>query len=138
MSEDEAGSRARRMAVRFTDEDLAFLTENAEDEGVEPATLVRMIVSRLRKGRQPLISMMEQVAPAPRAIQSVRAGVSFYQPPAAAPAPVDDGAADEVLASRLAELETADVVQLHQPPEEESAAIPLVRIPRQQYNPGRN
>jgi predicted DNA binding CopG/RHH family protein len=54
MSEDH---RTKRIAVRFTEDDLAWLNEQAEDEGVEPATLVRMIVARLRKGRAPLVSI---------------------------------------------------------------------------------
>ena len=138
MSDDEPkDSRTKRMAVRFTDEDLAFLAENAEDEGVEVATLVRMIVARLRKGRAPLISMME-AQPQPQRIV-VRGLQVPYEPKSfVSEPPMPAGAADDVLASRMAELDSADVIPLHQPAEEEAAAIPLVRVPRQQYNPGRN
>jgi hypothetical protein len=66
MSEDH---RTKRIVVRFTEDDLAWLNEQAEDEGVEPATLVRMIVARLRKGRAPLVSMMSAAPTAPRMVQ---------------------------------------------------------------------
>jgi hypothetical protein len=66
MSEDH---RTKRIVVRFTENDLAWLNEQAEDEGVEPATLVRMIVARLRKGRAPLVSMMSAAPTAPRMVQ---------------------------------------------------------------------
>ena len=62
------------------DDDLAWLNEQAEDEGVELATLVRMIVARLRKGRAPLVSMMTAPAPsiAPRA--QPRPSPAAYRP----------------------------------------------------------
>jgi hypothetical protein len=136
MPDDDRSSsgRAPRMAVRFTDDDLAWLAEQAEDEGVEPATLVRMIVSRLRKGRAPLIRMMEQSTPV-RALQP-RAVFAAPQPAMQYEVPADD-VADDILQQRLAEVESGEVVQLHQPVEE-AIATPLLRVPRQQWNPGRN
>lgn len=139
MSED-GDHRTKRMAVRFTDADLAFLAKHAEDEGVEPATLVRMIVARLRKGRQPLISLME-ARPMPRTTPGATFNEQIHgiwQPPVAPEPQANAAEADDILNSRLNELDSADVVQLHQPTEEEAAAIPLMRVPRQQYNPGRN
>src|SRR5215471_4581303 len=65
MSEDH---RTKHIAVRFTEDDLAWLNEQAEDEGVGPPTLVRMIVARLRKGRAPLVSMMSAAPMAPRMV----------------------------------------------------------------------
>jgi len=62
-----------------------------------------------------------------------------YEAPSFVSEPAGDPAlAEDVLQSRLAELDGGDVVQLHREPEAEPAAMPLRRVPRQQYNPGRN
>jgi hypothetical protein len=54
-----------------------------------------------------------------------------------ADAPIDDASAvEDVLASRLAELDSAEVVPFQQS-EEETTAIPLRRVERQTSNPGR-
>lgn len=135
MSDD---ARAKRMAVRFTDDDLAWIAEHADDEGVEPATLVRMIINRLRRGRAPLMSMIStamQTAPRPVQYGGASAGPAVFVPVSAQPIGDASAVADEVLEQRLAELDGGEVVQLHS--EEEIAAVPLRRIGRQQYNPGR-
>lgn len=122
-----------RSNVRFSAEDTAWLAEHAEDEGVEPATLVRMIISRLRKGRPPLVSMM---VAAPRSQQRTVVVDDAFRPDPLIDPTLVDGTAEDILASRLAELDGGNVEQLHQP-EGESAAIPLRRVAREQYNPGR-
>lgn len=140
MSDD---TRARRMAVRFSDEDLAWLAEHAEDEGVEPATLVRMIVSRLRKGRAPLMSMITapkreypQMAVGQETFRRINQSAERLSAAPDEEAYEPEGVAEDVLAARLAELEGADVVQLHGG--EEAVATPIRRVARQSFNPGRN
>ena len=138
-------ARAKRMAVRFTDDDLAWLTEQAEDEGVEAATLVRMIVARLRKGRSPLVSMMGQPArPALDVMREMRAAYvpGVYQPPVPELGGVmgtDPEMVEDILRQRLSEMgaDAGEVVPMDDGHNDESVAIPLRRIPRQQYNPGR-
>ena len=134
MSEDH---RTKHIAVRFTEDDLAWLNEQAGDEGVEPATLVRMIVARLRKGRAPLVSMMSAAPMAPRMV-SQAPRLNYEATPMYEPVEPegDPSVAEDVLNARLAELDGADVVPLHQP-EAEPVAISLRRVERQQYNPGR-
>lgn len=132
MSDD---TRAKRMSVRFTDDDLTWIAEHAEDEGVEPATLVRMIINRLRRGRPPLMSMIvEREYPPTTVTKEVFRGVNQGTPPVAT---AEGGDAEDVLAARLAELDGGNEEQLKEPAEE-SAAIPMRRVARQQYNPGRN
>jgi hypothetical protein len=137
MSDD---TRAGRMSVRFTDDDRAWLAEHAEDEGVEPATLVRLIINRLRRGRPLLMSLVAMpVAAAPqpayrRPARVVAAVAPASEEPGEAE-PLDGAVVEDVLNSRLAELEGGDVVPLHT--EQEAAAIPLRRMPRENYNPGR-
>lgn len=140
MSDD---ARAKRMAVRFTDDDLAWIAEHADDEGVEPATLVRMIINRLRRGRAPLMSMIPTAAHAAPQPEQYRVAVApGVMIPNSAPPSGDVGAvADEVLGQRLAELDGSNVQQLYADDavgdELQTAAIPLRRVSRQQYNPGR-
>jgi len=45
----------KRMMIRFTEEDEAWISEQATDEGVDNATFVRMLVHRLRLGRPALL-----------------------------------------------------------------------------------
>lgn len=145
MSDD---ARARRMAVRFTDDDLAWIAEHADDEGVEPATLVRMIINRLRRGRAPLMSMIgtaqHVVASAagtmPSSSPARRATFDVLEPQTSEIVQ-HDNLAEQVLADRLADLEGSNVQQLYADDavgdELQTAAIPLKRVSRQQYNPGR-
>lgn len=136
MSDD---ARAKRMAVRFTDDDLAWIAEHAEDEGVEPATLVRLIINRMRRGRPLLMSMVTAQGTAmsrtvSAAVPARRATFEVLEPQSGESAQ-HDNIAEEVLEQRLAELDGGEVVQLRT--EEEIAAVPLRRLGRQQYNPGR-
>lgn len=137
MSEPDASDKTR-FSFRISGDDLAWLAEQAEDEGVDPATMVRMIVSRLRKGRPPLVSMMV-AAPAQRVMVRGLQGTYEAQAIVSEAPRLDDGVVDDVLQQRLAELDGADVVPLHAEAEGETqgVAMPLRRVPRQQYNPGR-
>lgn len=140
-----------RKSIRFSPEDQAWLAEHAEDEGVEPATLVRMIINRLRRGRPPLMSMAlapQMRAPASLADRDLRPGRAEYHPTADfRPDPVIDGdgagdVVEDVLQSRLEELDGSNIQQLYADDgtgdELTRAAIPLRRVGRQNYNPGRN
>jgi hypothetical protein len=49
---------AKRMVLKLTDEQLAWVEKAAADEGIDSATFVRMMIDRLSKGRAPLISQM--------------------------------------------------------------------------------
>lgn len=129
---DEAN--LKRLNLRMSAEDVAWLIEQAEDEGVDYTTLIRMIINRLRRGRPPLVSMMGPTQPVRRETQAIR-DVNVV-----IPGPEDSAEiAEDVLQARLNELEGGEVVQLHadSPSETEAAAIPLRRVAREQYNPGR-
>lgn len=122
-----------RMSLRFAADDLAWITEQAADEGVDNATMVRMIVNRLRRGRAPLISMMEPV-------RQMAAPIASYEPPDYNELAGDEvaGAAEDVLAARLAELGDASGGQVvNFQPQAEAAAMPIRRVERERYNPGR-
>jgi hypothetical protein len=130
---DEAN--LKRVNLRLSADDLTWLTANAEDEGVDYTTLIRMIINRLRRGRPPLVSMM-----APRIIVPADIMAEQQELTARQVTYVPDGStAEDVLQARLTELEGGDVVQLHaeSPSETEAVATPLRRLARQQYNPGR-
>lgn len=116
-------SADHRMTLRFLPDDLAWISAQADDEGVDNATMVRMIINRLRRGRAPLISMMEQSRPTPAYVAAVER--------ATAANPLFDEssyeqAADDLLASRLAEVESGgdQVIDFQ---EAEPAAVPLRR-----------
>lgn len=123
-----------RKGFRLSPEDEAWLAEHAEDEGVDASILVSMIISRLRKGRPPLVSMMVEAIATRAPVRSQQKAPEVVSMAEYADA-IDGDIVEDVLASRLAEAETSQVVQLHG--EEETAAIPLRRVGREQYNPGR-
>ena len=121
----------KRIVVRVTDEQLAWIAEMANDEGMDNATFVRVILDRMSKGRPPLLAMMigqpqQQVFVVPQREQ-------LYAVPQA------DGEAGDVLAQRAAEAEAAIPEATDEVQEEEQAAIPLRRAPRgTMWNPGRS
>jgi hypothetical protein len=128
----------KRIMVRVTDEQLAWIGEMAADEGMDNATFVRVVLDRLSKGRAPLIGMMQPTT------QALSLPVGFDHRPGAAnyTESLDDGAVPQtldILAQRAAEAEAnlpppQDAESDHP---EESAAIPLRRVARERYNPGR-
>lgn len=129
--------RTKRLAIRVANEDHLWLIEQAEDEGVEPATLVRMMISRLRKGRMPLIAMME--AGHRMAYPAVRLPTADNPRQTAI-----DEEADGIVQARLNEMDGAEVVPFPETDdigdmgnEGEAVAIPLRRVERNRYNPGR-
>lgn len=121
---------SKRIVVRVTGEQLAYIEQAAADEGMDNATFVRVVIDRLSKGRAPLISMMQSGSEPPR-----RYAPQPNDDPAAA-APLGD--ASDILAERAAQVEA----NLPEPEQavapHNGAAIPLRRMPRQVYNPGRN
>lgn len=121
-----------RMSLRFAADDLAWITEQAADEGVDNATMVRMIVNRLRRGRVPLISMMEaHPQSAPLIHQPLVNDEPVYENWPA-------GVGEDVLAARLAELgDTSGGEVVNFQPQPEAAAMPIRRVERERYNPGR-
>lgn len=122
--------------VRVTDEQLAWIGEMAADEGMDNATFVRVVLDRLSKGRAPLIGMMQ---PQPRSSLALH----YHEPTELARRDIavtgDSIGSDDILAQRAAEAEaslpTAQDDQSEPP--QESAAIPLRRVQRERYNPGR-
>lgn len=127
-----------RKGFRLSPEDEAWLAEHAEDEGVDASTLVSMIISRLRKGRPPLVSMMVEKIAAGTIVAARDVNYPIEQRTvehAQGGEVIDSDIVEDVLASRLAEADGSQVVQLHS--DEEAVAIPLRRVGREQYNPGR-
>jgi hypothetical protein len=126
----------KRIMVRVTDEQLAWIGEMAADEGMDNATFVRVVLDRLSKGRAPLIGMMQPHTP-------VIASTVYHEPTELARRGMtvtgDPIGPDDILAQRAAEAEanlpTPQDAESGQP--EESAAIPLRRVARERYNPGR-
>jgi hypothetical protein len=124
----------KRIMVRVTDEQLVWIGQMAADEGMDNATFVRVVIDRLSKGRAPLIGMMQ--GPVRALVVPVgtdcRAGHLSYVES------LDDGMPQtvDILAQRVAEAE-ASLPQGSDNPPEESAAIPLRRVARERYNPGR-
>jgi len=131
--------------VRVTDEQLAWIGEMAADEGMDNATFVRVVLDRLSKGRAPLIGMMQPTT------QALSLPVGFDHSPGATnygeafdgavPRMVEfnGGVTHDILAQRAAEAEAnlpAPQGDQSEPPQE-SAAIPLRRVARERYNPGR-
>jgi hypothetical protein len=121
----------KRIMVRVTDEQLAWIGAMATDEGMDNATFVRVVIDRLSKGRAPLIGMMSGQ------------GVAFtpsaqYQPHFEGSAPAG-AETNDILAQRAAEAEAAipQGSEDTEPAQQEHAAIPLRRVQRERYNPGR-
>lgn len=137
----------KRLVTRLSDEHLEAVAEWAADEGVDNATMVRMIVDRLSKGRPPLLSMMEP-PPAPLAARSASRPIIAVPPrlraadDPAAPPPVADDALDAMMAQRLAELpEDAPLLaQAGMPPPVNgtvgAVAVSVRHVERTRYNPG--
>lgn len=135
-----------RITVRLDDEDKVWIAEQARDEGVDDATMVRMIVNRLRRNRPPLMRMALSSAKLTFAEWSERVNErEMAEHPAMAA--LNDGLsgngadADTVLAQRLAEMGDQQTTQM---PEGvpvnggETAAISLRPVAREKYNPGRH
>jgi hypothetical protein len=128
----------KRIMVRVTDEQLAWIGKMAADEGMDNATFVRVVIDRLSKGRAPLIGMMQQAIQAPAGMDVV-AEWPAISPQLQRMQAENDGVVGGVLAQRFAEAEA----NLPSPqddqsePSQESAAIPLRRVQRERYNPGR-
>ena len=130
-----ASDTDHRMSLRFAADDLDWIAEQAADEGVDNATMVRMIVNRLRRGRAPLISMMEAPRSEPRmTVQQYGEKLlrDTYNDELS-----DRSAADEVLEARLAEVEQGGAEVISFQPDVEAAAMPIRRVERERYNPGR-
>ena|ERR1700722_3119091 len=132
----------KRIMVRVTDEQLAWIGEMATDEGMDNATFVRVVIDRLSKGRAPLIGMMQGQSQAPAGMNVVAEWAPLRSETYRVTA-VDELGKDiqtnDILAQRAAEAEAnlpppQDRESEHP---EESAAIPLRRIGRERYNPGR-
>jgi hypothetical protein len=132
--------RKRISSIRFSDDDIAWLTERAEDEGVDVASFVRMLVTRVRKGRPAIATEFERSAPAVHTPLRVKlpdpewSRLTAEQPVS----PEDAAQAEYLLAERAAqaELSTAGAPE---PEFQEAigAAIPLRVVTREKYNPGR-
>lgn len=121
----------KRIMVRVTDEQLAWIGHMAADEGMDNATFVRVVIDRLSKNRPPLIGMMA-VPETP--FQMFPPKVTHYH--SAQIVEMPQGETSDILAQRVAEAEASLPQTLDNPPEE-SAAIPLRRVARERYNPGR-
>jgi hypothetical protein len=89
---------AKRMVLKLTDEQLAWVEQAAADEGIDSATFVRMMIDRLSKGRAPLISQMVAVEAMPEQ----------YPVSAATAAAVRSFVAPSEFAAQFSDLATAD------------------------------
>jgi hypothetical protein len=127
----------KRIMVRVTDEQLAWIGEMAADEGMDNATFVRVVLDRLSKGRAPLIGMMAQQTFVQPFVAPPQPDFDAYGIPIAVPRAA--GESTDILAQRAAEAEAnlppRQEAESDHP--EESAAIPLRRVQRERYNPGR-
>lgn len=116
-----------RMMIRLSPEDRSWVAEQAEDEGVEPHIFVRLLINRARRGRPLLIAQAAQQTATP--LPPVVTQSEWPQPQTIAPTPE----LDDLIEARLSEEAQGLAIQ----PEEYSAAIPLRRVERVKYNPGR-
>lgn len=122
----------KRMMIRFAPEDIAWIEEQAADEGVDNATLVRMLINRLRRGRPPLMRALLAKENRPSAedrefIEGMAERVEIN---------VEAGA-EAVLQHRLEEIAGGDVEGAQAAQNEGNGAISLRHQPRANYNPGR-
>jgi hypothetical protein len=120
----------KRIMVRVSEDQLAWIGQMAADEGMDNATFVRVVIDRLSKGRAPLISMMAtRIVPVPSGPPG-----SIMRPDEPQTLARDDNV-QELLAQRTAEAEE----NLPEPgpalAAEQSGAIPLRRLAREVYNP---
>jgi len=121
----------KRIMVRVTERQEAWITEQAADEGMDNATFVRVLIDRLSKGRAPLIGMMQPQ------IQQLGDRAARVSQQIANETNLDEAA--DLIAQRAAEAE-ALIPESYEESEVEElpAAIPLTRIARPRFNPGRN
>jgi hypothetical protein len=124
----------KRVVVRVTDDQLDWIGRMAADEGMDNATFVRVVLDRLSKGRAPLIGMMT-AAPLSVAAENQRQYEFLRADPLLVPVAASE--TDDILAQRAAEAEASLPETVETEPYEESAAIPLRRVARTVYNPGR-
>jgi hypothetical protein len=132
----------KRIMVRVTDEQLAWIGEMAADEGMDNATFVRVVLDRLSKGRAPLIGMMQpQSRPSQNAIMPT---VTEYVGRELTPEEYEGRSLQqpgqfEVIEGRAP---TFDELNPETRPDQDprplpAAATPLRRVERTKYNPGR-
>lgn len=141
----------KRLSVRFTSEDEAWIAEQAADEGVDNATFVRMLVNRLRRGRPALMrdALAAHDPLRPTALNNAPTpymNTDFVLDSAEIPSDdgalhaaqrIEDGTAEQILARRLAENpQMPDMGGAV--PNGNAAAQPIVRIERSKWNPGRS
>ena len=124
----------KRLLVRLSPDDHAWLLTQAEDEGVDPQTMVALVIHRLRLGRQPVPvqirrgSGLVQVIPALTIPEERQISEEYQRPELLETTEVED-----ILASRMQELGQQPAA-----PSSEVPAVSLHRIPRRSYNPGRS
>jgi len=137
----------KRLVTRLSEDHLQAIAAWASDEGVDNATMVRMIIDRLAKGRAPLLSMMQgnRFPPAllpvepKRPIFDFRAADADRDPDA--PLPVTEDTLEAMLAQRLAELPAGAPVMAQAgplPPTNGThavAAVSVRHVERTRYNP---
>ena len=120
---------AKRIVIRLTDRQEAWIAEQAADEGMDNATFVRVLIDRLSKGRAPLIGMMQ---PQPVTFEAVPER-PWIRPAEAAEIISETS---DLLEQRMAEAEARlPQERSEQPAQESTAAIPLRRVGREKYNP---
>lgn len=153
---------SKRLTTRFHVEDDKWLAEQAAEEGVDKATMLRLIVNRMRRGIPPLVvrAMLEGEAHVPSRSVAPRAPAprtpSTYSRMTQQPDPDPDGPdagtelpadqVDALLDQRLAEIEPAGEPegypgsngQGYHEPASGAPAVSLRTVPRATYNPGRS
>lgn len=123
----------KRIVIRLTERQDAWITEQAADEGMDNATFVRVLIDRLSKRRAPLIGMMQPtIAQENQRYYDFMKSDPLLQPAQAAEIIHE---ANDLLQRRMAEAEARLPNVGEWPEEQASAAIPLRRIGREVYNP---
>lgn len=119
---------SKRIVIRLSEQQLAWIEAWAADEGMDNSTFVRVVLDRLSKGRPPLYGMSEERHLLPASVHELdRKAFTHLQPPGSPPT---------TLADEIDEIEkaTRDV-------ELPGKVQPIARSPglveRQRYNPGR-
>lgn len=120
----------KRIVVRLDERQQTWIAEQARDEGMDSATFVRVVLDRLSKGRPPLIAMM---ATNWRNLGH-KTDVDCESLPDVTDLSGRAVAVDDLLAARELQATPQDGPQ----DKITDGAIPLRRVGRERYNPGRS
>ena len=133
---------SKRMVLKLTDEQMAWVERVAADEGIDSATFVRMMIDRLSKGRAPLISQMVEApyttAPEGPHTFTVRTELppeSWRNVGELTPQFSELGAADPAVVRAALDREPQQEFVVDWEAAKDTAAISLRKVEWNQYNP---